>query len=88
MIKQMTFGELHGAITPPKSRPSSNIKTKPRTETLPSQSIALSPSKALVRGLWTSRKTRSKTKAKPWMGKLTQKFPMPQISARSNGWVS
>lgn len=64
-MRQMTFGEFHGKMTPPKSRPRSNMSTKPRTDALPAQSMALNPSSAFVFGLCTSKNTRSKTKVVP-----------------------
>jgi hypothetical protein len=75
-IRQITFGDDHGNITPPKSRPRSNMRVSPRMHRLPKKSMAMIPSTTFVLGLWTSRKKRSRTKAVPEIGRLTQKHPV------------
>lgn len=74
IIRQMTLGESQGKEVPPKFRPSNSIIVRPRTDRLPNQSIALTPSKSLVLGLWTSRKNRRSTNATAVKGKFTQKI--------------
>lgn len=70
MIKQITVGESQANVVPPKFSPSSNISVSPSIVRLPNQSIALRPSIALVLGLWTSRNSKSRTKASPDKGRL------------------
>lgn len=73
-IKQMTLGEFQGKEVPPKFRPSKSMIVRPRMDRLPNQSIAFTPSKSLVLGLWTSRKNRRSTNATPVKGRFTQKI--------------
>jgi hypothetical protein len=47
-IKQITFGEFHGNVSPPKSRPSNVISVTPSMVTVPNQSTAFIPSQILV----------------------------------------
>lgn len=72
MIRQITCGESHENVTPPKSSPRSSISVRPRIEKHPNQSIALAPSTIFVRGLCTSRKSRRRTKVSPETGRLSQ----------------
>lgn len=74
IIRQITLGESHGKVVPPKLRPNSSITVSPIIEALPYQSIARIPSWSLVRGLWTSRKSSKSKKASPEKGRLIQKI--------------
>lgn len=79
-IRQITFGDDQGKITPPKSSPSKSISVRPRMHRLPRKSIALSPSTTFVLGLWTSRKKRSRKKVSPEIGRLIQKHPVALLA--------
>ena len=83
MIRQITLGESQGKVVPPKLRPSRSITVSPIIERLPNQSMARTPSKSLVRGLWTSRKRRRSRKARPEKGRLTQKIHRQERSCVS-----
>jgi hypothetical protein len=74
-MRQMTFGDDQGKMTPPKSRPRSSMRVSPRTHKLPKKSIALRPSTTFVLGLCTSRKNKRRKKVVPEMGRLIQKHP-------------
>jgi hypothetical protein len=73
IMRHMTVGELQGKISPPKSRPRSNINTKPMMVILPNQSIAWRPSFHFVLGLCTLKKTSSSANVVPDIGRLTRR---------------
>jgi hypothetical protein len=82
-MRQMTRGEFQGNVSPPKSRPSRSIRTRPRMDIPPNQSTAFRPSRILVRGLCTSRKMRRIRKARAQKGRL-----MYQIQRQETSWVN
>lgn len=61
VIRQRTFAELQGKITPPNSRPRRRVIVAPTIAMLPSQSTALRPAMIGVRGV-SSFKNSTKAK--------------------------
>ena len=72
MMRHRTCGDFHGNVAPPNSNPSRTIKVTARIERLPNQSTAFRPSTTAVFGLCTSRKTSSRMKVAPQIGRFTQ----------------
>jgi hypothetical protein len=73
-IKQITFGEAHGLIIPPRLSPRRIIKLVPMIAIVPSQSIICAPRYRLVRGLWTFRQRQSTRNETPQAGRFIHQF--------------
>ena len=83
-MRQMTFGEFQGNVSPPKSRPSNVMSVTPSMVTVPNQSIAFIPSQIWVFGLWTSKNSRIIRKANPASGRLIYQIHLQEtFSARA-----
>ena len=80
-IRQTTFGEFQGNVSPPKSRPSKVMRVTPSIVTVPNQSIAFIPSHILVLGLWTSKNSKIIRKAKPAKGRLIYQIHLQDTSS-------
>lgn len=67
-IRQITFAEDQGALTPPYSRPKRNISVPPMIRRAPDQSIAFRPARRGVLGVSMSRNTERIMNARPSQG--------------------
>ena len=77
-IQQVTFGERHGLMIPPRFRPRRIIKLSPRINAVPNQSIAFVPWIRPVRGLCTCRQKYNTITAKPDIGRLIHQFHLQE----------
>ena len=67
-MRQITFAEAQGLLTPPYSRPKRNIKVPPTMRREPDQSMAFRPARRGVLGVSMSRNMKMIMKARPSQG--------------------
>ena len=67
-MRQITFAEPHGSMTPPNSRPRRSMSVPPTIVRDPVQSTALRPSQTGVFGLSRCRKIHRRMKTVPVIG--------------------